>query len=339
VGHIETTFYATGGDDECPTRGALPPGIYILGAFESGAGDTDEFDSHVIAHEFGHYYEEQFSRSDSIGGAHPPASRLDLRVAFGEGWGNAYSAMALNDPVYRDSYSGGATDFGFDLETDVVTGEGWFSESSIGEILWDIFDPANEAGDTVALGFTPIHQVMTSSQVATDALTSIYTFTNGLRAHTPAAVAGINALLANERIAATGEFGEGETNDGGDSAALPIYTPIALNENKTVCMHGQDADLNRLGNNRFFALALAAPTLVTLQATGVANGAGTLAASDPDVFVYRQGVEIAAGTDEGSTETLSQLQLDAGTYVVEIYDFGSRGNSVTRCVNLAVTGL
>ena len=30
--------------------------------------DTDEFDQHVIAHEFGHYIEHNFSRADNIGG-------------------------------------------------------------------------------------------------------------------------------------------------------------------------------------------------------------------------------------------------------------------------------
>lgn len=338
-GYIETTFYVTGGVDECATPNQLPPGIYILGAFESGNGDTDEFDSHVIAHEFGHYYEDQFSRSDSIGGSHPQGSRLDLRVAFGEGWGNAYSAMALNDPAYRDSYSGGAADYGFDMESDATTAEGWFSESSIAEIIWDIFDPANEPGDTVALGFTPIHTVMTADQVSAEALTSIYTFANALRERNGAAAAGINTLLTNERIAVTGAWGEGETNEGGDVAALPIYTPIGINENRTVCMHGQDADLNRLGNNRFFTLSLGARSLLTLQAAGVANGPGTIAAGDPDVFVYLRGVLVAASEQPGPTETLQQLELDPGTYVVEIYDFDSRGNDATRCVNLAVTGL
>jgi hypothetical protein len=338
-GYIETTFYVTGGVDECDAPGDLPPGIYILGAFESGNGDTDEFDSHVIAHEFGHYYEDQFSRSDSIGGSHPQGSRLDLRVAFGEGWGNAYAAMALNDPVYRDSYSGGAVDYGFDIEADGTTAEGWFSESSIAEIVWDIFDPANEAGDPVALGFAPIHTAMTTAQVDADAFASIYTFSNALRARNAAAAAGINTLLANERIAVTGDFGEGETNDGGDAAALPIYTSIGINQNRTVCMHGQNADLNRLGNNRFFTLSLGARSLVTLHAAGVVDDAGTIPAGDPDLFVYLKGQLVAASEQGGATETIQQLELDPGTYVIEIYDFDSRGNTSTRCANLAVTGL
>jgi hypothetical protein len=48
--------------------------------------DTDEFDQHVIAHEFGHYIEHNFSRADNIGGSHGLGDKLDIRVAFGEGF-------------------------------------------------------------------------------------------------------------------------------------------------------------------------------------------------------------------------------------------------------------
>ena len=57
--------------------------VYVLG--QAGV-DTDEYDQHVIAHELGHYLQDVFSRDDSIGGPHGPGDRLDLRVAFSEGW-------------------------------------------------------------------------------------------------------------------------------------------------------------------------------------------------------------------------------------------------------------
>jgi hypothetical protein len=67
------------------------------------ATDTDEFDQHVISHEFGHYIEFNFSRADNIGGSHGLGDKLDPRVAFGEGFGYAFAAIVLNDPVARDS--------------------------------------------------------------------------------------------------------------------------------------------------------------------------------------------------------------------------------------------
>src|SRR5690606_26346255 len=74
-------------------------GIYLLGAENQ---DTDEYDRHVIAHEWGHYFEHSFSRSDSIGGPHTRGDHLDMRVAFGEGFGNALAAMITGDSIYRD---------------------------------------------------------------------------------------------------------------------------------------------------------------------------------------------------------------------------------------------
>jgi len=76
------------------------PVIRILGDENN---DTDEYDAHVVVHEFGHYFENSLSRADSIGGPHTQSDRLDARIAFGEGWGNALSGMILDDPVYRDS--------------------------------------------------------------------------------------------------------------------------------------------------------------------------------------------------------------------------------------------
>jgi hypothetical protein len=55
--------------------------------------------------------------------------------------------MVLGNSVYRDSQQGVSDDFSFDLEARRRRQrgtEGWFSESSVGEILWDLFDPAND---------------------------------------------------------------------------------------------------------------------------------------------------------------------------------------------------
>jgi hypothetical protein len=339
-GNIETMFY-TGGDlsDRCTPSEDLPAGIYVLGDFASGGGDTDEFDQHVIAHELGHYYEDQFSRSDSIGGEHgdPGAPFLDMRVAFGEGWGNAYSGMALNDPVYRDSSMGVDTDFDFDIEDDFTDAEGWYSEMSVAEIIWDIYDSGTESGDTLALGFGPIHDVMTGPQVTTEALTSIYTFAEGFRTEHPSDATAINALLNGEGIFGRGEFGQDETNFAGlEETTEPIYVEIALNgEPKIVCTNGS-SDGNKAGNNRFLRFDLGSASLVAIQAAATPSG-GNQGALDPDIFVYRRGDLVVSGAMEGTTETIAARQFDAGTYVLEVYDFGNTNSSV-RCMSISITG-
>jgi hypothetical protein len=333
IGTSSYIVFSQGEIDDCGQ--ANGDGIYILGDFTQG--DTDEFDQPVIAHEFGHYVEDRFGRSDSIGGDHGGAGDLlDLRVAFGEGWGNAFSSMARGDPVYRDSQGGMNSEFFFSVETDDPTDEGWFSEASVQEILWDLFDPANEPGDTVALGFTPLFTAMTGAQVSTAALTSIYTFSTALRATTPA----IDDLLDAEGISGTDDFGAGESNNGGDAAILPIYKTIQLGAPINVCSRspGGNVSTNKLGNRVFLRFDNNAPRLVTIEATGAAPTGGTSAATDPDIFVLREGALITLGisTTPGQ-ETIPQFQLPQGTIIIEVYDFELTGTTPS-CMNVSITG-
>ncbi len=340
-GNIGTTFYTTGGgDDGCGTSTDLAAGIYVLGDFAGGNGDTDEFDAHVIAHEFGHYYEDQFSRSDSVGGDHAGDDHVDFRLAFGEGWGNAFSGMTIDDPEYRDSYEGVDTDFGFDMEADDQSPEGWYSEVSISELLWDIYDSGSEPSDTLALGFGPIHQAMTGGQRTTAALTSIFSFSEALRAASPTSSSGLNTLLAAENISSTDEFAAGETNDAGDAELLPLYDEdLVLNQQPRLACSRSTFGVtggNRLGNRRYLRFGNDVARTVTIQVSGALGEVGTVAATDPDLFVYERGF-LAADIEQGNA-TLS-LDLDAGTHIIEVYDFNIRTEpSTTRCMTVSISG-
>jgi hypothetical protein len=345
VTSLYTTFSSTSPNDECSTPTGGRDGIYVLGDFAQG--DTDEFDPHVIAHEAGHYFEDRFSRSDSLGGEHGLNDRLDLRVAFGEGWGGAFGAMALNDPVYRDSFSRQAGDVAFSLESDMPSVPGWFSEFSTFKILWDIFDGANEPNDTVALGFAPIYTAMTSAQPSTDSLTGIFPFVRALKASNAAAAAGVNALLTEHSIVPNvDDFGSNETNAGGSVDALPIYTTIALGGTQQVCGDAAFGNYNKLGNRRFLRLLLAQQTTVSIAATGLA-GSQASPVPDPDVIVWRRGQVVAFANAIGNQESLPMagqppLSLAAGTYVIEVFEYShtdaaepQRGRT---CINVTVTG-
>lgn len=338
-GDIGTSFYiGPGAQDECPTPAPLPPGIYVLGDFAGGNGDTDEFDQHVIAHEFGHYVEDRFSRSDSIGGDHGSDDRLDLRVAFGEGWGNAYSAMANADPAYRDSDQGINRDGGFNLETDRPNAEGWFSEASAGEILWDVFDNVADSGDNVALGFAPIYAVLTGAQASTDALTSIFPFATAIRSANASASAAIGALLSGEQISGTDAFGTGEANDGGDASVLPVYTDIGLNAQTSICTRARYGSDNKLENRKFLRFVNSSTRNIVVTVTGVAGGTGAVAATDPDVYVYRRGVIVTAGVEQGNDQT-PVTSFPAATYVIEVLDYDLNGMDTRHhCMTVAVTG-
>jgi len=174
-------------------------GLWILG---DENGDTDEFDDHIIAHEWGHYFEDKFSRSDSIGGPHATTDHLDIRVALGEGWGNAFSGMATSNPYYYDTYGAKqATGWYMNLETDKSSTQGYYNEGSVQRILYDLFDDKKETHDDVAFGFKPIYLAMIDKEKNAPAFTSLFTFIDALKVQNPSYASKIDKIVASEGIA------------------------------------------------------------------------------------------------------------------------------------------
>ena len=223
VTSIQTTYFS-------PSAKA----IYVLG---KEGNDTDEFDQHVIAHEWGHYFEHFFSRSDSVGGPHGEKDILDERVAFSEGWGNAFSGMVTRDSVYLDTMGVNQRSvLKMELENDSVSDvepvggsrlyDGAWSESSVQEILWDCFDGstsgvADKDGDTVNLGFKPLYAVFVNAQKTTPGFTTMYSFMFHLKAANSAVTAALSGLESRENILA---------HDGFEESSRPRYTTIALTD-------------------------------------------------------------------------------------------------------------
>ncbi len=296
-------------------------GIYILGAANI---DTDEYDRHVIIHEFGHYFEDMFSRSDSIGGSHSATERLDMRLAFGEGFGNAFSAMVSGDPSYKDTIgpnqSGG---FGFSLETNPSANIGWFNEGSVQSILYDLYDIPSDGADTVSMGFTPLYTVLVNQQRTTPALTSIFTFITALKANNLGQATAIDQLVSAQVIvsATMDAYGTTETNTGGlaTGGALPIYTPITVGGTTTAPLcttatitNGIPEVPNKLGNRRFLRLNITTAGERTVIVIGEPG-------SDPDIFLYANGILLQPAIAVGTTDSLVR-NLPVGDYVIEVYD-------------------
>jgi len=188
--------------------------------------DTDEYDEHVIIHEWAHYFEDKFSRSDSIGGIHGLADILDIRVAFGEGFGNAFSAMVLDDPYYVDT-SGlqQSQAFSINMDNNNCINAGWHSECSVQSILYDIYDATNEGGDTLNMNFSFIYNVLIGEQKNTQALTSIFSFIKSLKDQNVANANAIDALLGAQNIDSVSDvYGSSQiTSNPGQTNQLPIY--------------------------------------------------------------------------------------------------------------------
>ena len=318
--------------------------LFLLGMDGS---DTEEFDDHVVVHEWGHYLEDNLSRSDSIGGSHFIGSDLlDKRVAFGEGFANALSGMVLDDPVYCDTawFGNNQSGFGVNLEEEPTNNEGWYDEVSVFEILYDLWDTDADGVDTGSIGFGPILDVMTGPQVTSPAFTSIFTFATYLKQQNPGDAALIDALLTDHNINSNVDIhGSSETNDGPGTPpdVLPVYTDITLGQTTNICVNAQfdpDRDGNKLSEHRYLRLNIPSNSVVTFTMTAnpapsqPSNGFDCEADpndpensehSDPDYQVWRDGQLFWTGfsCEPNSEVSTTNGWLAAGDYVIDINDY------------------
>ncbi len=295
--------------------------IFVLGA----AGiDTDEFDREVIVHEWGHYFEDNFSASDSPGGPHGFGDVLDPRLSFGEGYASAFAAMLLQQTIYADTYwtYSGLSAFGWDVESRPSPTDdprpGPFSELSIIRAMWDLYDSGtNEAGyDNVALGLGPIYDTLVGPERTTPALTTIASFIAGLKetlGNDATANAGIDAVLGFYGIGPiTSAFGAG------DAQLASMYTPItSFPSSATVTL---DATFfpNEQPQNRYFYFT-APSTHVTVS---------TSCAYDVDLYAYQAGKLLDARESTSGFETIPLVTIPGETYVFVVMGWGGYTNPV-----------
>ncbi|MDH4106800.1 MAG: PKD domain-containing protein [Gammaproteobacteria bacterium] len=334
-GDLGTSFYASGLD-----------ALFLLGR---EGDDAEEFDDHVIGHEWGHYFEDKFSRSDSVGGAHGIGDRLDKRVAFGEGFATALAGIGLANPLYCDTFWGGngqLTGFDIDLESErtTSTNRGWYNEVSILKLVYDLWDSNVDGSDTDSVGFGLIYDVMTGPQRSTTAFTSAFSFFEAVKSAAGTQAGFVDGLLAAESIGAEGinPWGEGETNDAGAAAdVLPLYTDISPGQTVRLCSNSQfdgGRNGNKLSEVRYLRMELGSPTALAITVDTVdppsvpsdgfdcrnaaANDPEIHRHSDPDLMVWRSGQLMIQGAScQPNREAMSRRTLQAGTYVMDLTEF------------------
>jgi hypothetical protein len=312
--------------------------IFILGHENV---DTDEYDPHIILHEWGHYFEHQMSRADTIGGPHALRDRLDPRVAFSEGWGNALSAIITGDPVYRDS-SGReqGTVFSYDVEAEEINQPGWYTEASIGSIIYEIFESQSYGTVDIAAGLTPLYNVLRDEAYkSSSAFTTIFAFADALREDDSLVPSEVDALLEAHSISGVGANGSGESNNGAIRTALPVYKEVRVNEGAVQFCSLDDAGIfNKLGNRDFTFVSLPQDMEVTISVVKVSGREDR----DPDFNIWRSGELMHSVINSAENQDLFQGHLEAGDYIIEAFDsrnvsgtFSRRGDS---CYDLTVEG-
>lgn len=314
--------------------------IVLLG---NRSSDSDEFDRHVIAHEFMHYLESSLSRSDSIGGSHSSNDTLEPRIAYGEGLGNAMGAIFLDDPLYTDTTASGG--FNLNMETGTHTNVGYYSEGSVQSVIWDLYDSVsdskNSQTDNLNYSFTKIWNAVIALKSITS-ITYIHEFIVALKAANTGDTTAINNILTMESIAAN-EGAEADVSKAavstnahtcdGSTAAYP-YNPIVESVGSTgtvvngVSLSGSQAcgktssANNKLFGSKFYKMTPSNSGNMTVTATDTA----TSTTEDPDVYIFQQGTSVKI-CNQSISESCTTSVTAGKVYIVEIRTFSCVGQN------------
>lgn len=292
--------------------------VYILGKEDI---NTDEFDTHIIVHEWCHSFLSTLMRSDSIGGMHVAGQILDPRVAWDEGACNAMSAIILDpDFVYFDT--GGVRQgesFTLDLEYNPDGPEyspGWFSEFTVGAILLDLYDATDEPFDRLSIGLQGIYDGLVA-QKGLPARTTLFSFIAPVKDARPQDAAAIDALVVHHTAddafgvgVVEDQWGTGETHVGGDASNLPLYTVAVPGEMYTRDLLGGEP-FNNLGQSRYFRIT----------GDGLPIWVDSTCAFELDLAVFHLGEAVGEAVTMGGNEELMFDTVDGETYVLVVQGF------------------
>ena len=321
--------------------------LFLLGDANS---DTEEFDDHVVVHEWGHYFEDNFSRSDSIGGPHFIGETIDPRLAFGEGWATALAAIALDEPRYCDTGPVGIPGgFGINTESENGGPQGFYNEMSVATLIYDLYDTNDEGGatgDIGTIGFAPIYDVMVNEQRTTAAFTTLFSFGTELRANLGGAeLQTLDSLLSAENVDLTGLdiWGSNQTtvittvNGNPTRDILPLYTDLPVDGTTLNICTNSDFDNGNDGNNlsesRFLRITTTAPSPYNVSITANPIPPPTMDPpptppdelrdrSDPDIYIFRDGALVAFGrSGDDDAETFTTQSLPADVYVADLEEW------------------
>jgi len=335
-GELGGSFYIGGQND----------GLFLMGDADVNTG---EFDYYVTLHEWAHYFEDNFSRSDSVGGTHFIGGLVEARVSFGEGWGTGFGAMASGDPMACNTGAADGTgSWGFNVETFNGGNQGWYNELSVATLLLDLFDTNDDGIDNSSIGFGPIYDVMTNQQRTTEAFTTLFSFAALLRPELDSLQQTfLDTLLTAENIETTNLdiWASAQANidvfPNNARDVLPLYIDYAANGSTltNVCTnkdHDPDGDGNKPAEYRYLRIAISSsaayavtivpnpvpPPTTDTQPDPPAEPIVIRDRSDPDMYMYLNGDIVAFGfSGVADSETFTTPVLAAGLYVADLHEW------------------
>jgi hypothetical protein len=333
-GELTTSFYS--GDLDS---------LFLLG---DASVDTEEFDDHVIVHEWGHYFEDNFSRTDSVGGVHGIGDLLDSRLAFGEGWASALAGMALDDPIYCDTGQPGTTQalLALGLEDGLYDAQGWYDEVSVLRFIHDLWDTTDGEGegegtDGGSIGFQPIYDTMVGPQAFTEAFTNIFSFASELRSILPPGDQAFldSQLVREDMTPGFDKWGVGEVNDASPDGqqsrdVLPLYVEIPVDGGVVNICANDDYDGagngNKLATYRYLRLDVATSARFDVRIITTTTAdlppddlSDPRDQSDPDMFIFLDGQVVDFGNSGVANQEIFTTGLLSAPdiYVADLQEF------------------
>ncbi len=328
--------------------------LYICGgvAGDVDNSDTDHFDSSIIIHEYGHFIEAHYSKSDSPGGPHSGTKALDPRLTLSEGFANFFQAavQSLNsDPRYIDTIGNpsGSASVAFyvpmeykcsnntnncagspsPFDAAVDTGEGNFREFAISRTLYDIADTNNEDVDNVSGGFAEIWTAFRAMRSLPVAFRNI-----GLLLKIQAAITGatnVSAIVTSERQVAN--LSAYSTPDAGGACTPSIAASSPINSYNTRDSSWPQNGALFFSGHFYDYLASTGSVTFTLNYP-TTNG------RDLDIFIFREdhllyyvptmvNYNAQSASQEGGNISVSTSLTPGAHYLIYVHYYSGSGSA------------
>lgn len=299
-------------------NGSVREGIYLLG---NQNADTDEYDASVVLHEWSHYLENKMGRSDSVGGNHMLSDKLDMRVAWSEGFASGLSGYLRESPTYIDTMGQQQrSTFNYALNK-TPSDPGWYSESSVQYFIYHLASMAN--------GADKIRSVLYNDQRTGASYNSIFTFATGLAAKVQGAEANsVDGWLQTLKLPALANmnvWGNGSTYVTPWNAATTIYTTLDSTP-VSVCVSTVYGGGNTVDQYRFLRLDIPADGTYKVVST---NGEGAT----------RPILAVNTGTSRFGINDGQAYSFKTGTYSAYVTDnqlFAQNVRPAKACYNLSL---
>jgi hypothetical protein len=136
-------------------------------------------------------------------------------------------------------------------------------------------------------------------------------------------------LLLVQNIHGFDEYGVNEINSANSEFSLPIYKTLSEKNPVLVCSSSEFGRPNKLTNSSLISLDISESGHYRFSATNApfeahAQGSGT----KPEFIIFHQGEKVLAAKNMAENIISAEVDLDAGHYVVDVYDADNRNEKV-----------